>query len=226
MGRMLFPSSGQQLGLLALLGDQGNCLFVERDKSFTAKPAPLEGDQAVGEISTGIEHGHSGLDGRASHHDIAGIQQRIKCSGNILLCKTVDTPEDPHELAQARQRNRYELGIFEQPVCGLGLLLLVAYHSANKDVRIDGDLHSWPAQPAAAASLISSRVAIFLVLPASKPRKASIFPAGRAALSITRPSASFCSSIFSPGRMPRCCNTSLRKVTCPRPVTVNMAMTN
>jgi hypothetical protein len=56
-----------------------------------------------------------------------------------------------------------------------------------------------------AASLLSSRVAIFLVLPASKPRKASIFPAGRAAFSITRPSGSFSRSIFSPGRMPRCC---------------------
>jgi hypothetical protein len=32
------------------------------------------------------------------------------------------------------------------------------------------------------------------------------------------------SSIFSPGLMPRCFNTSLRKVTCPRAVTVRMAI--
>src|SRR5258708_4283949 len=41
-----------------------------------------------------------------------------------------------------------------------------------------------------------------------------------------RPSASLSSSIFSPGCTPRCCSTSLRNVTCPRAVTVNVVMTN
>jgi hypothetical protein len=70
------------MGLSALLLDQGNGLFVEGHESFAAKPAPLEGDQAIGEISAGIEHCHSGIYGRAIHRDIAGIQQGIECEGS------------------------------------------------------------------------------------------------------------------------------------------------
>ena len=60
-------------------------------------------------------------------------------------------------------------------------------HGTDKYVGIDSDLHFRPAQPLAAASWISSRVAIFLLLSFSRPRKLSIFPAGRIALSDTRP---------------------------------------
>ena len=49
-------------------------------------------------------------------------------------------------------------------------------------------------------------------------------PAGRAAFSATRPSGNKSTSIFSPGLMPRCCNRSFRKVTCPLAVTVNVVM--
>ena len=93
---------------------------------------------------------------------------------------------------------------------------------ADKNIRIGSDSHFCFDQPAAAASFISSRVATFLVFPASRPRKLSILPCGRAALSVTAPSGCFSNSIFSPGLIPRCCSTSLRKVTWPRSVTVKV----
>ena len=65
-------------------------------------------------------------------------------------------------------------------------------------------------------------VAFFLLLPLSRPTNSSMVPAGRAAFSSTRPSGSFSTRIFSPGRMPRCCNRSLRNVTCPRAVMVKV----
>ncbi|AAM39211.1 hypothetical protein XACa0007 (plasmid) [Xanthomonas citri pv. citri str. 306] len=104
-------------------------------------------------------------------------------------------------------------------MCGI-----VTHNSTHKDVGIDCDLHCLPAHPCAAASLISSMVATFCVLPASRPTKLAIVPAGRAALSTPRPSGSKSSSILSPGLMPRCCSTSFRNVTCPRAVTVNVVM--
>jgi hypothetical protein len=54
--------------------------------------------------------------------------------------------------------------------------------------------------------------------------KSSMVPARLAARIIPRPSGNSSNSIFSPGMMPRCSNTFLRKVTCPRVVTVNVFM--
>lgn len=88
---------------------------------------------------------------------------------------------------------------------------------------INSDLHSLSVQPCMVAVLISAIEATFRVLPASSPTKFSIVPVSRAALSMPRPAGSKSSSIFSPGLVPRCCNTSILKFTCPR-VTVNVVM--
>jgi hypothetical protein len=101
----------------------------------------------------------------------------------------------------------------------VGLRDVITDGAANKDARIDSDLHSSPAQPDAAASLISSRVAIFLVLPASTPRKPSIVPFARAARSRSSPPDIFSKSTRSPGLIPRCCSKSRFSVICPFAVT-------
>ncbi len=145
------------------------------------------------------------------------VSSKASRAAEISWCpKFVNPAQYPNKLAKGGKGNRYHLRFLEEFGGGPGLLHVVAHHSADKDVRIRSKPHFCPAQPAEAASLISSRVATFRVLPASKPRKASIFPAGRIALSVTRPSGSLSNAIFSPGRMPRCRSTSLRNVTCPR----------
>ena len=53
---------------------------------------------------------------------------------------------------------------------------------AHDDVGVHGKPHDLPAQPCAAASLISSNVAVLSERPASRPKNAFSEPAGLAAL--------------------------------------------
>ena len=96
----------------------------------------------------------------------------------------------------------------------------------GQHVCIDGYLHRSPAQPDAAISFISSIVSGLRVFPASKPMKPLMLPGGRATLIRISPPGILSKWTFSPGLIPRCCNTSFLRVTCPFEVTVNVPMSD
>ena len=159
-------------------------------------------NQAAGKVPAGFHHREPGIDSGRIHNDVLGnpklsTRRSIQTNSHRLVSGIAMCSALFSSFAAAR-------ACFSSSACS----------GPQQDVGVDGDFHFWPAQPAAAASWISSSVAIFLVLPASTPIKPSILPVGRAALKATRPSGNLSISIFSPGFMPRCCNTSLRKVTC------------
>src|SRR5215472_3009466 len=114
-------------------------------------------------------------------------------------------------------------------LCRASLPGVVLNNDADQNIGIGDDPHR-PRIPAfapafAMVSLISSTVATLpLPLPLRKPKMDSIEAIRRAAFSSALPWGNRFSSIFSPGLMPRCFNTSLRKVTCPRAVTVRVAI--
>src|ERR1017187_4187646 len=80
--------------------------LVERNKRLRPQPLPLVGNRAVGEVSTGIEHGQSCLNRRAVGFDVPGNKQRPDGSGRIGSLEAVNTAQYPHELTQAWNRNR------------------------------------------------------------------------------------------------------------------------
>src|SRR5216683_1411916 len=90
---------------------------------------------------------------------------------------------------------------------------------------IGRDLHRLPAQLRETIALISSidKDGPFFLF--KKPKTSEILPVGRMAFIAIRPSGSFSTVIFSPGRTPRCLRRSLRSVTCPLAVTVSVLMT-
>src|ERR1700691_3984142 len=210
--------------MLTLMRKQGDSALVERYDGVAAQPLALVGDQAISKIPSCLEHRQSSIHSRTINGDVFRTEQRFNGVGNVLLLKLVNAAPNPNKLTQARKRSCDELCFFQNFGGHLGLLFIVGDYGSDKDVRIGSDSHFCLDQPADAASFISSSVATFLVLPASRPRKSSIFPSGRAALSTTAPSGCLSNSIFSPGRIPRCWSTSLRKVTWPRAVTVKVVI--
>ena len=81
---------------------------------------------------------------------------------------------------------------------------MVTHNRPNEHIGVDRDLHGLADQPADAASLISSRFAVFLVLPAKQPMKSSIVPVGTAARGVTLPPGDLTTSTCGPGSIPRC----------------------
>src|SRR5947199_10657056 len=180
----------QQLGLLSLLRNQRHSLLIEGNEDLASQPIALIGDQSIGEVSAFIQNRQAGIYGRTIDGYIAGVEQGFERGGNVLLPEVVDLTQNPNELAQAWNGNGNEFGFLENLRRCPRLFFIITHHRANQYVCIDRDIHFRPAQPLAAASLISSRVATFLVLPASRPTKLSIFPEGLAARSDIRPSGS------------------------------------
>ncbi len=97
-------------------------------------------------------------------------------------------------------------------------------HRTDEHVGINCGLYCLPAHARFVSALISSIVATTFDLPERRPTNSSIVAAGFAARRTPLPSGRRSNSILSPGFMPGCFNTSLRKVTYPRAATVKVVM--
>jgi hypothetical protein len=59
---------------LALLGDQGHGLPIERYEGFAAKPGTLVGDQAIREVTARLQARQPSINRWAIDSDIAGVE--------------------------------------------------------------------------------------------------------------------------------------------------------
>ena len=193
--------------------------FVEAHECVSAEPLTRVSDDSVCKIATCIEHCKPRINSRPIGRHIAGIEQFAKRTSDIGRRQSIVTGKDPDKLTQRGQCQCDELSSFQFMFGGLGLRYVIQNDGAYKHICISCDFHSWPAQPFAIASFISS---IETVGPSYlNIRNASeILPVARSAVILRPPPGSFSIAIFSPGRTPRCCWNSFRNVTCPLAVSV------
>jgi len=147
--------SGQQPGLGAGCRDWFDGSSVEAGEDRSAEPGAFEGDDAVCEISAGLERGEASIDGRSVHPDIGTIDQTPDCGRDRPTFHSVSANEHPDELAKRRQRHCDNFCPAEGFCRQSRLIRIVIDSCADKDVCVGGDPQRPPAHPRAAISAIS-----------------------------------------------------------------------
>lgn len=212
--------SGEKPGGLTAPLEEFDGLFVEAHERVGPEPSPFMGDNAVGKVTPCIQKCESGLDGRHVSLGVFSGEQSTNGRSNPFVALLIAFQHYPHELAQDRKRQCDQIGFRQRFLCNRRLDFVIFCKSSEKHICIYCDLHSSPAHPFAAISLISSIDNGFRPSCFSMPNASEILPVGLTARILTSPPGRVSTVIFSPGWTPRWRSNSFRSVICPLADTV------
>jgi hypothetical protein len=125
------------------------------------EPVPLVGNESVCEISARVQNCESASTAGRFRVTFSVPASARMAAPMSLPSKFIQPAKYPNKFAQARRRYSDKLSSPQNPIRGPGLFFVVAHNRSNEPVGIWGNLHFFPVQPASAASLISSIVAVF-----------------------------------------------------------------
>lgn len=155
-----------------------------RDPTWPAADCPGLGrcrrNHPIGEITPSRQEPETGTDSRAVHRNAAGLDQRFDGAGAVAGGKAIHAPQHPDQFAKHRQGDGNQLVLLQQSTRRSRLLRVILNQGTHQQLGVRGDPQglggSRPAQPQAAASRNSSRLARRGLRPARRPMKPSIAP--------------------------------------------------
>src|ERR1700741_497205 len=206
----------------ALCFQEFDRVLVERSESICSEPVTVVRYNAIRKIAARIKHDQTSLRRRPIHGGRRAIDQSTYRLRNLAWPMLVAARQHPSQLAECGDRHSHNLCPLQSRLSGFALSGVVARDSSDQDVGIRRDLHRFPAQLSAMILFISSIESEGPPFRFRKSKASEILPVGLAAFTSTRPSGSFSTETFSPGRTPKCSSRSLRKVTWPFAVTVRV----
>ena len=127
---------------LTLPFEESNRLLIERYESLPAKPSPLEGNDAVGEVPARIEHGQASIDRGAINSDIPPFNSACRKAASMSLAPRAVDPAQHPENSTAGRETAMISALLQHPGGGRGSASCRRASRPDQDIWIRPDPHS------------------------------------------------------------------------------------